>query len=267
MKKNIKNIEKLRNSLQSQLGILKSLNEEGLEGRLKEVYIVAASLCSTGSAICELGKNPNYFFAEMIMLGRSFIEKTTNFCYLLVCDKEEYKNFLLHPYYRMYHNFERQKNAGEVTIGLKYTGKNEFRGDPKITEALSQFSENNPRKNWSKKNIDEKVALIQEKSEIRVEFFLLNTLSIYSNASEALHGSLYGCTFHIGVFEPGTNHKDLKSVEEKVLKETALLFAQLSSMVAETLKLVSTLHEMNEKLKKSKEYENKTLEEMKKLFE
>ena len=56
------------------------------------------------------------------MLARSFIEKVVNFCYVLICDEDDYKHFLSYPYYRMFHNLDRQKTAGKHTIYLKFAG-------------------------------------------------------------------------------------------------------------------------------------------------
>ena len=210
-------VEELRNCFALQLSALKPVIESKLEGRLGEIKILAASACSTGSAICELAKKPEYYFPEMTMLARSFIEKEINFCYLLLCDDDEFNNFLLHPYYRMFHNFDQQKVAGEKKIGLKYMGKDALRSNPKINEALKRLFESNPRHNWSKKTADQKASLLRDRSKLRVEFFLMNTMILYSNASEALHGSLYGCTFHLGIFQPNMDYRNLAEVQNKVL--------------------------------------------------
>jgi hypothetical protein len=215
-------------------------------GRLENIRIVARSSCSTGNAIRELGKEPECYFAEMTMLARSFIEKIINFCYLFVCDEDDYQNFLLHPYYRMFHNFDRQKSAGEKKFFLRFSGKDALRSHPTIDEALARFSENNPRQNWSKKSVDQKVAVLSGKSTIQVGFFLMNTATIYSNASEALHGSLYGCTFHLGRYEPSIDCTDIAAVQKQVWLGSALLFAQLGSMTSETVKLIASLHPMPE---------------------
>ncbi len=258
--------EKLRKCLSLQLVVLKKLAKHNFIGRAEEVKILLASACTTGTAIFELGKRPDYFYAEMMMLGRSFIEKLTNFCYLNVCDSSEYEKFLIHPFYRMYHNFDRSKRAGGKSIGLRFSGKNSLRNDPKIVKALSTFSETDPRKNWSEKNIDQKVAIIAAKTNIDVEFFLINTLSIYSNASEALHGSLYGCAFHIGVFDPNIDHRNQKTVENNLLKNTALLFAQLSSMINEVIKFLSQESQSEPLLKDSNNISQQTVELMEKIF-
>ncbi|MDP3769971.1 MAG: DUF5677 domain-containing protein [bacterium] len=260
--------EGLRLCLEQQLGILKSLIKESFsDKKLNSLRILPASACSTGAAICDLGKHPEYYLAEMTMLARSFIEKVTNYCYLLLCDEEEYKNYVTHPYYRMFHNLDRTKVAGKTKIGLRFQGKDRIKDLPQVVEALSRFSDTNPKRNWSDKTIDQKISLIHEKSGIKIEFFLMNTLTIYSNASEALHGSLYGSAFHLGTFEPGGYPTNLEWVYKKVSKESALLFAQMSSMIVETLKLIHTLHPIEEMLKKSKLIEDQTLVLMKSAFE
>lgn len=258
----------MRQCFENQLNLLKMLLKQKFENeRLHSLRIVPASSCSTGAAICDLGKHPEYYFAEMVMLARSFIEKTTNYCYLILCDEDEYRNYITHPYYRMFHNLDREKSAGNLKLSLRMEGRERLKTHPQIAEALARFSETNPKKNWSEKSIDQKVLLIHKRSKVRVEFYLMNTLTIYSNASEALHGSLYGSAFHLGTFEPGGDPANPEWVREKIKKETVLLFAQLSSMLAETLKLVGIFQPIEDILQKSKVTEEKTLTLMKSVFE
>jgi len=203
-------LEELRKFFWCQLTILKGLWNAKLKGRAKEVKIVLGSSCCTGWAIYELGRDYERYYAEMMMLARSFIEKIINFCYVVICDDTEYKKFLLHPLYRAYHQMEKSKYAGNIKLSIKFLGRHFIKNNPKVSEALRLFSESNPRLKWSNKNIDEKVALIKEKTNINIGIFLMNTLTIYSNASEALHGSLFGCSFHTGAYDPSIDISDEK---------------------------------------------------------
>ena len=81
-----------------------------------------------------------------------------------------------------------------------------------------------------------------------------------------MHGSLYGCAFHLGIYEPGFDPTDPENVKGKVLKKLALMLVQLSSMISETIKLVSTLHLMEQELKWVEIIENRNIEIMKTLF-
>ena len=66
--------------------------------------------------------------------------------------------------------------------------------------------------------------------------------------------------------EPGFDPTDAENVKNKVLKKLALLLVQLSSMVSETIKLISALHPMEQELKWVEIIENRNVEMMKTLF-
>jgi hypothetical protein len=257
----------LRECFLFELSILKNLFKAKLPEKAEKSRILLGSLCTTGTAIYELSEKPEYFYCETIMLARSFIEKMTNFCYLNICEKEEYERFFLHPYYRTYHNSDKSKHAKDKKISLQFSGRNELKTIPKVAEALKVFSEKDPRMNWSNRSIDEKISLIAEKTDIRIEFFLMNTLTIYSNASEALHGSLYGCTFGIGTYQPNSSNKDPKEVEKTILENTALLFAQLISMSHETVEFLAQRIPLKHALDNSTKASNEALRIMKLIFE
>lgn len=257
----------IRKGFYTQMMLLKALCELNLVGKTKETKIVIASACSTGTAILELGEKPQYFYSEMTMLARSFIEKITNYCYLQVCDEDEYRKFLLHPFYKAFHSGNRSKVAGEKTIGIKFSGQEGLKDDPKVKEALELFSETNPRMDWSSLNVDKKIKIISERSQISVEFFLLNTLSIYSNASESLHGTLYGCALPTGAFTPGINTQSAEEVQSNVLKNVALLYVQLGSMVEEVIKSIpSSIDGISQLLEASLQNTKGQVVLMKKIF-
>jgi len=263
-------LEELRKFFWCQLTILKGLWNAKLKGRAEEIKIVLGSSCCTGWAIYELGGDYERYYTEMMMLARSFIEKIINFCYVMVCDETEYKKFLLHPLYRAYHQMEKSKYAGDVKLGIKFLGRHLIKNNLKVSEALSLFSESDPRLNWSDKNLDQKVAVIKEKTNINIGIFLMNTLTIYSNASEALHGSLYGCSFHTGAYDPTINTSEGKEIEINLIKNTALLYVQLGFMIHEVVKYVVMDIMKDTKLldlvKGSQENEKKAVSIMKALF-
>ena len=88
--------KRFRNFLIAQSSILKGVVNQKLDKRAAEVKIVLASACNTATAITELGKKEEYFYNETVMLARSFIEKIINFCYLMICDEEDFEKFILH---------------------------------------------------------------------------------------------------------------------------------------------------------------------------
>jgi hypothetical protein len=259
-------VEELSKHLLAELSVLKGLCSLNLNERAQSTKIVIATACTTGTAIYELSKRPEYFYSETIMLSRSFIEKMTNFCYLQICDESEYERFLIHPLYRTFHNSERSKVAGMHSIGLSFSGKSEMTKDPKMQRALAIFSETNPKLNWSSLGIDKKVTLLAERSKVSVEFFLMNTLTLYSDASEALHGSLYGCALPTRIYTPGENHKDVPAVERSLLRNIALLYVQMGSLIHETLKMFPDVIGIDQLIEGSKKNHEYAIQIMKLIF-
>jgi hypothetical protein len=259
-------LNELRKYFLTELTLLKDVCDSVLIDRALEVKIILLSSCSTGTAIHKLGEKPEYFYSEMIMLSRSLIEKITNFVYLQVAEKNEYQKFLLHPYYRAFHNSDKSKYTAKARINILYNGKEGLKSIPKVAEALDAFSETNSKKDWSSKNVDQKISLISKKTKIKTEFFLINTLMVYSNASEALHGSFYGCALATGAFTPEVNTKDLDSVNQNVLKNTALLYAQLGSMIDEVIKFLSEKNEISSLRDASSENQKISVSVMKVIF-
>jgi hypothetical protein len=228
----------------AQLTLLKgSTVEIKLNGKKREVIILLTSACNTGTAMCELGNNYQYFYIETLMLARSFIEKVINYFYLQICDEKEYIRFFLHPFYRTFHLLQQEKKAGGNRIKLSFSGIEKYKSNKQVEEALKIFSETNPKLKWSEKSIAEKLDCIAKNLKITVGLFLLD-LFIYPIASEALHGSLYGCAQHTGVFNPTVDHANKEEVDINILKELILLYAQLGSTIYEAIKYLS---EQNEK--------------------
>lgn len=232
-------VEELRMNFKNKLILLRQLSKATLTGRAFDVRVIISSACSTGTSVYTLGENPEYFYSEMMMLSRSFIEKLTNFCYLQICDDSEYERYQIYPLYRVFHNSNRSKHTSKGTMNIIFSGKDVLEKDLKVQRALKLFSETNPRMNWSIKNIDERISLIAEKTNLHTEFFLMNTLTIYTNASEALHGSLLGCVLATGAYSLGLNTKNIQDVYENLYKNTALLYVQLGSIIHEVIKLLS----------------------------
>lgn len=258
--------QELRKYFWAQTTLLNGVCDKATKKSAEDTIILLASGCSTATAIYELGEKPDYFYSEMMMLSRSLIEKLVNFNYLQIADESEYKKFFLHPHYRAFHNTEKSKHSATSKISIKYCDKDTLKTDPTMREALDTFSETNPKKDWSSLNVDRKISLISERTKIRTEFFLLNTLSIYSNASEALHGSLYGCALATGVYISEINSKNPDEVNLNLFKNTALLYAQLGSMIDETINFLAQESKIEEISNASKKNQEVCLSIMKVLY-
>lgn len=259
-------VEELGKYLAAELHLLHDFCKTNLSGRAKTAIVVAASACSTGNAIFLLSKNPDYFYSETIMLARSFLEKISNYCYLQICSELEFESYLAYPFYRSYHNAERIKYAGNHKVSLKYMGQDSMLENPQIRDALSKFSSTNPRMKWSKLSLDEKIAKITEASKISPAIFLISSLATYSDASEALHGTLYGCALSTGVYIPGTDNSSPEKIKENTLKSTALLYIQMGTLIHKLLSMFSEMPEIKPLFAASKKNDGEALSIMKLIF-
>ncbi len=255
----------LNNFLLAQATILKGVVNQRLSRRANEVKIVLASACNTATAIAKLGAENEFFYNEAVMLSRSFIEKIINFCYLMVCSNEDFEKFMLHALYKSYQNLDKNRHTEKMKIGVKFKGKDKINieKNPKLKKALILF----PKKkmNWTKLDINQRVKYIDQKTDMNTGIFLLNTLSIYSDASEALHGSLYGCSFHTFAYDPTIDHEDKEEVNENLQKNVTLLYWQLGAMIHEVIKLLNTENDLQKLFQGSLENNQNTLKIMKKI--
>lgn len=231
--------------LLTQTIILKSVLDTKLIKKAKEIVIILASACNTSTAIIELGKKTDYFYNETVMLSRAFIEKIINFCYLMICDSDEYEKFILHALYKSYQNLDRERFTSNKKVSILFNGKSQIdlNDNPKLKRALELFPKK--RMNWTKKDINKRINLIDERTNLNIGIFLLNTLSIYTDASEALHGSLYGCSFHTFAYDPKIDHSNKKEVNINLQKNISLIYLQLGSMIHETITLLNQFNDIN----------------------
>ena len=75
----------------------------------------------------------------------------------------------------------------------------------------------------------------------------------YEDASEALHGTKYGCTFHLGVYEPGKRLGGYDDMFEHFRSGSAGMLFLAGALVHELIRLASTLVDVQEVLDMSAE--------------
>ncbi len=216
----------------------------------------------TGGAILELSDRTESFTGELVMLTRSFLEKVTNFCYASICDDKEYRAFILHPIYKHYHIIGEPRTLRELgnddeKVAARKKEQESLRKLPIVQEALAIFSETKPNLRWTKTTVEQRIGVIRKWGEMLDDFFFLSWYQYFSDASEALHGSLYGCTFHTGVFAPGFGHVEDKeeAVNKKLYKESTCVLLQMGMLIHESFTLISYSSDIGELWKHS--YDNR----------
>jgi len=251
--------------LLAQVSIVNGLIRENiLEGRAKEIQAAIASTMNTAIAIAKLGKDDE-FYNECVMLARGFFERAVNTCYLLVCNDDKFEEYRLHTKQKAYRRLEQEFYAGDKKMCLKFIGKKEPATHSELDEALKKFSTKSgkEKKRWPDISIPERIKLIGERSKVNIGLFLHYQVSIYTDASEALHGSFYGLTFHIGAYSPNIDIKNKTEIEQNLQKNFTLLFWSSGELVQQLLVILAKDNPISDQLKYSTKNSNNSLEIMK----
>ncbi len=244
----------------SQLMLLKDAIPKISDERQSKAATLLISCTQTGAALLQLAHQIDSFTSESIMLSRAFMEKITNFVYVSICDEKEYRAFILHPIYKQYHlmvgfktedvHLDENHRINNAEFLKQYNEQKEkqekFKKNPIVQEALTLFSETNSRKNWSKKSLSERIKVIEKWGKCLDVFFTLSKLQYYSDASEALHGSLYGCTYGIGAFDPEFERNKKDELEKKLYKDSACNLLSLGGLIHESFTVIKYSNDIEE---------------------
>ncbi|HLY68734.1 MAG TPA: DUF5677 domain-containing protein [Puia sp.] len=228
----------------SQLMLLKEAIPKIIDDRIAKSAVLLISSGQTGAALLQLANQADTFTKESVMLARAFMETITNFCYVSICDEKEYRRFILHPVYKHYHKVGLPKIEDDLDfIAENATARKDkqkkLKQIPIVQEALAMFSETKNNMNWTKKTLNERIGAIEKWGKLLDVFFTINKNQYYSDASETLHGSLYGCTYYTGSFDPDFNRTKEKELDKKLYKDSTCILLHLGMLIHESLTLIS----------------------------
>lgn len=237
----------------SELMLLKKAIPKITDDRISKTATLLISGGQTGAAFLQLASQVECFTSESIMLARSFMETITNFCYASICDEKEYRAFILHPIYKYYFNVGRNfiDEINDYDTYLEHANainrkREKLKEIPIVQEALAMFSETKPNLTWTKKSLNERIKTLEKWGKFLDTFFSLTKIQYYSDASEALHGSLYGCTYDIGTFDPDFDHTNEEKLSKKLYKDNACMILYLGTLIHESLTLINYSNDISE---------------------
>ena len=250
---------KLHEFFVSQATLLRQLASSKLSGRSAELMPVLMAASYTCLAMSLLTPHP--LLNECFMLSRAFLERVINCCYLMVCDEDELRRFQLHTVQKAYRKLDREVTAGEESFRLRFSGEIDKKSIPQLQEALDTFTSRSGREitHWSSTTLSDRIRVIGERSKVNIKVFLIATLAIYEDASEALHGTFYGSTFQLGVFEPGARiSSDEASLKKRSREGFSMLFWLGGLVLGELIQLIGEENGLSEIVSASKENLEKT---------
>ncbi|MFW0714433.1 DUF5677 domain-containing protein [Pedobacter sp. N23S346] len=235
----------------SELMLLKEVIPKIKNERIGKAGVLLISCGQTGAALLQLASQTDSFTTQSAMLAHAFMETITNFCYVGVCDEHEYRAFILHPIYKQYHNIDNFRIEDDLNLYIENISsrkdkQSKFKEISIVKEALEVFSETKPNLNWTKKTLFQRIEVLEKWGKFMDVFFTINKIQYYSDASEALHGSLYGCTHHVGTFDPEFDFSKKDELEKKLYKDSSCILLHLGMLIHEAFTLISYSDDIKE---------------------
>ncbi len=233
---------------------LKEREEKYKTSRLSDLDPVIYGIVTAGKAILNLVSGG--FITEGYMIARSFLEKSVNFCYLIVCEEVEYKNYIDYSKQRILRSLYAKQKAYKC-IGKDIPLPNIFSLSETCEEVKKFTGRRGGEKNWTEVSLYERIKVIEDKIKIfNGAIYLAAWNYIYEDASESLHGTLYGEMYHTGLFY------GIPNKEEGFKYAMGLgsnLYMLLGLLVDGLFQALSSIININCFLEESKENSKKTI--------
>lgn len=86
---------------------------------------------------------------------------------------------------------------------------------------------------WSNTSLEQKLSVIDLSNKINIYPLMIALQAIYDDGSEALHGTIYGCLFHFGAFEPGVSYKKRSDMCDQHRKNLTMIFFIFCCLLSE----------------------------------
>lgn len=179
--------------------------------KLSKLHALYASIIEDATSIRLLGDFSK--LNQAYIISRALLERITNFCFLQFCTDEEFSNYVDYALNKAGRRLDRSISAqGKERARVALNG-GDFELPPEIAAAVAKFTgkKGGEHTRWSKVRLEDRAAVIEAK--LGGTGLFMSLLSIYADASEALHGTLYGAVFHLGAFDVGSVPHDQASLD------------------------------------------------------
>lgn len=180
----------------------------------------------------------NGYQAETYIVARAFIERAVTFFYLQYCSKDELDDYDKYTKQKVYRKLETKTYVDKSVVPADYTSLINLSLNKDMNDAVEKFTSKvsiKPITRWSKKNIEDKVNLIRENDKKIADVIELGLEHVYDDASEALHGTIYGCMFPAGIFDVSRTTEDKGSSAEYFVSNVLSLTVTMSTCLSSIL--------------------------------
>jgi hypothetical protein len=209
------------------------------ENRLDLARPLLLGISSNALAIIKLAKDN--FGNEVYPIARSLLERIITFYYLQSCSEPELGNYIDYSKQKTYRQFHREIIINDKKFSVYATKNIDLSEFPDLKAAVDKYTSPQKKKpitRWSNLSLEQKLSIIDSAGEINIALLMIALLAIYDDASEALHGTMYGCTFHLGAFKPHVSIKSYMDLITEHLHNLTMIFYLFGYMIGDITRYV-----------------------------
>ncbi|AVO56130.1 hypothetical protein C7A17_26445 [Ectopseudomonas mendocina] len=208
--------------------------------RVARLYAIYSAIIEDAISIRLLCENARTNQAYIV--SRALLERLTNFCFLQLCTDAEFSDYVDYSLNKAGRSLDRSIEAGgQVKARIALNG-GEFELPPEISAAIAKFTSERGREKtrWTNVSLPDRAAVIEAK--LGNTGLFMSLLTIYADASEALHGTLYGAVFHLGAYETSPPH-DQASLDQHRYRTLSALYLMAGGSIDTLFSLLASLGE------------------------
>jgi hypothetical protein len=193
------------------------------------------------------------YLHEGFMLCRSVIERVITCLYLLFCDDKEFQRYLTYTKQKAYRVSERVLYAGDLVVSLKRTPPLSLEDDAELRRAVEEFTSKKGKtiSRWRSVSLQDMLDYLGKNTSIKLGALCLAYMYVYDDASEALHGTLYGSLFHYDAFQ-GQVPETPEGMKESWFTQWSTLYICMSACVSVLIEGIGEVAEVAELVSESK---------------
>lgn len=177
---------------------------------------------------------------QAYIVSRALLERLTNFCFLQLCTAPEFSDYVDYSLNKAGRSLDRSIEAnGKVKARIALNG-GDFELPPEISAAIAKFTSERGREKtrWTNVSLPDRAAVIEAK--LGNTGLFMSLLTIYADASEALHGTLYGAAFHLGAYQASPPH-DQASLDQHRHQTLSALYLMAGGGIDTLFSLLASL--------------------------
>lgn len=211
--------------------------------RVSRLYALYSSIIEDAISIRILGEHAR--LNQAYIISRALLERLSNFCFLQLCTDEEFEDYVDYTLNKAVRRQNRTIEANGKTVARIALKDGSLELPPELLAAVAKFTSERGREKtrWTTVSLPDRVAVVEAK--LGGTGLFVSLLAIYSDASEALHGTLYGAAFHLGAYDVGSVPNSQEALDRHRNETLSCLYLMAGGAIDTMVSLLGSLGEQH----------------------